>query len=272
MSAPVPPRSRAGASACGRVTAIAATSSSAIPSARGQPRCTVARPRRYARCSQRIRSTIVLYPTNSLYKLRNIGLNNARTQKQASAATCRRSSRRKKMRTRLAASVSHCAVGVLAAVAAWRSAVAPAAAQDKTVRAQAVALGAAHRIRCRRRWRTGAARSRRPPAAPSSSRCSRPSSSARPSTTTTWRATASPTSPTSIRAISRAASRSSPRGELPFLMANAKGGSQALDAWYRKYAGSRDEGREVLLRLRARLRARSTPRPRRSWCRPTSRA
>ena len=25
-------------------------------------------------------------------------------------------------------------------------------------------------------------------------------------------------------------------GELPFLMANAKGGSQALDAWYRKYA------------------------------------
>jgi TRAP-type C4-dicarboxylate transport system substrate-binding protein len=27
-------------------------------------------------------------------------------------------------------------------------------------------------------------------------------------------------------------------GELPFLIANAKGGSQALDAWYRKYAGS----------------------------------
>ncbi len=26
-------------------------------------------------------------------------------------------------------------------------------------------------------------------------------------------------------------------GELPFLIANAKGGSQALDAWYRKYAG-----------------------------------
>ena len=25
-------------------------------------------------------------------------------------------------------------------------------------------------------------------------------------------------------------------GELPFLMSNAKGGSQALDAWYRKYA------------------------------------
>ena len=61
-------------------------------------------------------------------------------------------------------------------------------------------------------------------------------------------------------------------GELPFLMANAKGGSQALDAWYRKYAGHRDEGREVLLGLRARLRARSTPRPRRSWCRATSRA
>ncbi len=27
-------------------------------------------------------------------------------------------------------------------------------------------------------------------------------------------------------------------GELPFLMADAKGGSQALDAWYRKYAGN----------------------------------
>jgi TRAP-type C4-dicarboxylate transport system substrate-binding protein len=27
-------------------------------------------------------------------------------------------------------------------------------------------------------------------------------------------------------------------GELPFLMANAKGGSSALDAWYRKYAAS----------------------------------
>jgi TRAP-type C4-dicarboxylate transport system substrate-binding protein len=27
-------------------------------------------------------------------------------------------------------------------------------------------------------------------------------------------------------------------GELPFLMANAKGGSSALDAWYRKYAGT----------------------------------
>src|SRR3982074_1691961 len=26
-------------------------------------------------------------------------------------------------------------------------------------------------------------------------------------------------------------------GELPFLMSDAKGGSQALDAWYRKYAG-----------------------------------
>src|SRR5438067_4866615 len=27
-------------------------------------------------------------------------------------------------------------------------------------------------------------------------------------------------------------------GELPFLMADAKGGSSALDAWYRKYAGA----------------------------------
>jgi TRAP-type C4-dicarboxylate transport system substrate-binding protein len=27
-------------------------------------------------------------------------------------------------------------------------------------------------------------------------------------------------------------------GELPFLISNGKGGSQALDAWYRKYAAS----------------------------------
>ena len=40
-------------------------------------------------------------------------------------------------------------------------------------------------------------------------------------------------------------------GELPFLIGNAKGGSAALDAWYRKYAASRDEGRAFLLRLRA---------------------
>ena len=61
-------------------------------------------------------------------------------------------------------------------------------------------------------------------------------------------------------------------GELPFLMANAKGGIAAIDAWYRKYAARRDEGREVLPRLRARSRHRSTPAPRRSWCPATSRA
>ena len=43
-------------------------------------------------------------------------------------------------------------------------------------------------------------------------------------------------------------------GELPFLVTNAKGGSQALDAWYRKYAGGGDEGREILPRLHARSR------------------
>src|SRR6201985_3234877 len=31
-------------------------------------------------------------------------------------------------------------------------------------------------------------------------------------------------------------------GELPFLMADAKGGSQALDAWYRKYAAAERKG------------------------------
>ena len=43
-------------------------------------------------------------------------------------------------------------------------------------------------------------------------------------------------------------------GELPFLISNAKGGSQALDAWYRKYAAKRDEGRQILPRLHARSR------------------
>ena len=43
-------------------------------------------------------------------------------------------------------------------------------------------------------------------------------------------------------------------GNLPFMMANAKGGSPALDDWYRKYAAHRDEGRQVLPRLRARPR------------------
>ena len=69
--------------------------------------------------------------------------------------------------------------------------------------------GCRHRIRCRRRWKNGAPRSRRIPAAPSNTRFIRRSSSARRSTITTWRATASPTSPTSIPAISPAASRSS---------------------------------------------------------------
>ena len=61
-------------------------------------------------------------------------------------------------------------------------------------------------------------------------------------------------------------------GELPFLMANAKGGSSALDAWYRKYAARRDEGREVLPRASCTIRDRSIRAPRRSWCPATSRA
>ncbi len=43
-------------------------------------------------------------------------------------------------------------------------------------------------------------------------------------------------------------------GELPFLISNAKGGSQAIDAWYRKYAAQGDEGREILPRLLPRSR------------------
>ena len=60
-------------------------------------------------------------------------------------------------------------------------------------------------------------------------------------------------------------------GELPFLMANAKGGSQALDAWYRKYAAT--EMKDVKFCL-AFMHDPGTfhPRPRRSWCPATSRA
>ena len=49
-------------------------------------------------------------------------------------------------------------------------------------------------------------------------------------------------------------------GELPFLMANAKGGSPALDAWYRKYAASRDEGRASSASPSCTIPARSIPR------------
>ena len=40
-------------------------------------------------------------------------------------------------------------------------------------------------------------------------------------------------------------------GEMPFLIGNAKGGTAALDAWYRAYAPTGNEGRAFLLRLRA---------------------
>ena len=69
--------------------------------------------------------------------------------------------------------------------------------------------GCRRRFPCIRRSRNGAPTSRRPLAARSNTRCFRRSSSARRSTITTWRATASPISLTSIPAISPAASRSS---------------------------------------------------------------
>ena len=47
---------------------------------------------------------------------------------------------------------------------------------------------------------------------------------------------ASPTSPTSIPGYQPGRFPIIGAGELPFLMTNAKGGTQALDAWYRKYA------------------------------------
>ena len=66
-------------------------------------------------------------------------------------------------------------------------------------------------------------------------KCIPPSSSAKLSTTTTWR--------DGIADLTYINPGYQPgrfpiigAGELPFLMTNAKGGTQALDAWYRKYA------------------------------------
>ena len=42
--------------------------------------------------------------------------------------------------------------------------------------------------------------------------------------------------------------------ELPFIFSNSKEGSAAIDAWYRRYADKRDEGRQLLPGLRARSR------------------
>ena len=84
----------------------------------------------------------------------------------------------------------------------------------------------------------GRVESRRIPAAPSNTRSIRRSSSARRSTITTWRATASPTSPMSTPAISPAASRSSPPAKLPFMVGQRQGRLAALDDWYRKYAAT----------------------------------
>ena len=67
---------------------------------------------------------------------------------------------------------------------------------------------------------------------------SRRSSSARRSTITTWRATASPTSPTSIPGYQPGRFPIIAAGELPFLVGDAKGGIRAIDAWYRKYAAT----------------------------------
>ena len=102
-------------------------------------------------------------------------------------------------------------------------------------------------------------------------RCFPPSSSARHSTITTWRATASPTSPMSIPAISPAASRSSAPASLPFLISDGKNGTLALNEWYHKYAAEGDEGHQFLLRLHPRPGALHSAR-RKSWCRTISRA
>jgi TRAP-type C4-dicarboxylate transport system substrate-binding protein len=56
------------------------------------------------------------------------------------------------------------------------------------------------------------------------------------SITTIWHAMPSPTSRTSTRVTSRAAFRSSRRSNCPSCFSNAREGSAALDAWYRRYA------------------------------------
>ena len=59
-------------------------------------------------------------------------------------------------------------------------------------------------------------------------------------------------------------------GELPFLMANAKGGIGGARRLVPQVRGGRDEGRAFLLRLRARSAARFTRGARRSCCPRTS--
>ena len=61
-------------------------------------------------------------------------------------------------------------------------------------------------------------------------------------------------------------------GELPFLVGDAKGGIRAIDAWYRKYAAERDEGREVLLLLHSRSSDLAFEQEEDRRCRATSRA
>ena len=90
---------------------------------------------------------------------------------------------------------------------------------------------------CIRRSRNGAPTSRRPLAARSNIRCFRRSSSARRSTITTWRATASPISLTSIPAISPAAPDHRSR-RIAVSDRRCHGGIRAIDSWYRKYAAS----------------------------------
>ena len=230
--------------------ATCATSAIASPARRGAARR--AKRRLRCECDQRssARSEIVLYPTNSLYKFApGAELRRRHANKATKTANClaRRNTRRRNMRTRALAALFACWRSPLAALdigacgrpgqdfelklSHW---VPPSHPLQKALedwggsdreglerhhQVQGLSLAAARQGL--RPLRHGARRHRRPHLCQS-------------------RLSARPLPDHRRRRICRSWS------------SNAKGGSQALDAWYRKYAEQRDEGREVLPRLRAR--------------------
>ena len=147
-------------------------------------------------------------------------------------------------------------VGVGVALFALGLAAGAAFAQEKTS-SSSCRTGCRRRIRCRRRMEEWGARVEKESGGTIKYKIFPPSSSARRSTITTWRATASPTSLTSIPAISPAASRSSPPANCRF-WSRCQRRLRALDGWYRKYAAKEMKDVKYLLRLHARSRSRGT--------------
>ena len=142
------------------------------------------------------------------------------------------------------------------------------AAQDKPVQLQVLALGAADASHARRRRCLGRLHRQGFERLDQDHDLSRPTARARRSITTIWRRDG-------IADISHVNPGYEPgrfpiigAAELPFIFSNAKEGSAALDAWYRRYA--EQEMKDVRYCLPSRTtRARCTSPRRRRSCRPT---